>query len=101
MADRFAARPNATWKVVANNRRLSIVVPDALSDPPSRPKSMKAVAQGDAGVPLGREEQFARIFSPTEDVHNIVYLTAGVYCTAAISCHPDRAAFQDAWSRAP
>ena len=76
-------------------------MPDALSDPPSRPKSMKAVAQGDAGVPLGREEQFVRIFSPTEDVHNIVYLTAGVYCTAAIACHPDRAAFQDAWSRAP
>jgi len=43
---------------------------------------MEAVAQGDAGVPLGREQQFARIFSATEDVHNIVYLTAGVHCTA-------------------
>ena len=43
---------------------------------------MEAVAQGDAGVPLGREQQFARIFSATKDVHNIVYLTADVHCTA-------------------
>ena len=85
----------ATWKVVANNLPVGIVVPDTLSDPPSGLKSMKAVAQGDAGIPLGREEQFARIFSPTKDVHNIVYLTAGVHYTAAISYHPDRAAFQD------
>ena len=76
-------------------------MPDALSDPRSRPRSMEAVVRGNAGVPLGREQRVARIFSATKDVHNIVYLTAGVYCTAAISCHPDRAAFQDAWSRAP
>src|SRR4029078_7410527 len=41
---------------------------------------MEAAAQGDAGVPLGREQQFARIFSATKDVHNIVYLTANVHC---------------------
>jgi alkaline phosphatase D len=62
---------------------------------------MEAVAQGDAGVPLGREQQFARIFSATKDVHNIVYLTADVHCTARDLRHPDRAAFQDVWSRAP
>jgi len=86
---------SATWKVVANDLPLGIVVPDALSDPPPGPKSMEAVAQGDAGVPLGREQQFARRFSAKKDVHNIVYLTADVHYTAAISYHPDRAAFQD------
>jgi phosphodiesterase/alkaline phosphatase D-like protein len=63
---------------------------------------MEAVAQGDAGVPLGREQRFARIFSATKDAHahNIVYPTADVHYTAAISYHPDRAPFQDACSRA-
>lgn len=85
----------ATWKVVANDLPLSIVVPDSLSDPPSGPKSMEAVAQGDAGLPLGREVEIARILSATKDVSNIVYLTADVHYTAAISYRPDRAAFQD------
>lgn len=85
----------ATWKIVANDLPLSIVVADKLSDPPSGPKSMEAVAQGDAGTPLGREKEFSRIFSATKDVPNIVYLTADVHYTAAISYHPDRAAFQD------
>src|SRR6185312_2241123 len=85
----------ATWKIVANDLPVGIVVPDTLSDPPSGLKSMEAVAQGDAGIPLGREQQFARIFSATKDVNNIVYLTADVHYTAAISYHPDRAAFQD------
>ncbi|KXP10812.1 alkaline phosphatase D family protein [Tsukamurella pseudospumae] len=85
----------ATWKVVANDLPLSIVVPDSLSDPKDGPKSMEAVAQGDNGAPLGREIAFSRILSRTKDVKNVVYLTADVHYTAAISYHPDRAAYQD------
>ncbi len=86
----------AVWKVVANDLPLSIVVPDASTDPRGGgPKSMEAVAQGDNGAPLGREIAFSRILSRTKDVHNVVYLTADVHYTAAISYHPDRAAFQD------
>jgi alkaline phosphatase D len=81
----------ATWKVVANDLPLGIVVPDKNSGP----RAMEAVAQGDPGVPLGREREFARILAATRDVRNIVYLTADVHYTAAISYHPDRAAFQD------
>jgi alkaline phosphatase D len=85
----------ATWKVVANDLPLSIVVPDSSTTPPSGPPSMEAVAQGDAGAPLGREIEVARILSSTKDVPNIVYLTADVHYTAAISYHPDRASFKD------
>lgn len=86
----------AVWKVVANDLPLSIVVPDAATDPKDGgPKSMEAVAQGDNGAPLGREIAFSRILSQTKGVRNIVYLTADVHYTAAISYHPDRAGFQD------
>ncbi|WP_019203580.1 alkaline phosphatase [Tsukamurella sp. 1534] len=86
----------ATWKVVANDLPLSIVVPDASTDPKDGgPKSMEGVAQGENGAPLGREIAFSRILSQTKEVQNIVYLTADVHYTAAISYHPDRAGFQD------
>ena len=85
----------ATWKVVAADLPLSIVVADSNTTPPGGPKSMEAVAQGDPGAPLGREFEVARILSSTKDVANIVYLTADVHYTAAISYHPDRATFQD------
>lgn len=85
----------ATWKVVANDLPLSIVVADSATSPPNGPKAMEAIAQGDAGAPLGREFETARILSSTKNVRNIVYLTADVHYTAAISYHPDRAAFQD------
>ncbi|KAA0025046.1 alkaline phosphatase D family protein [Antrihabitans cavernicola] len=85
----------ATWKVVANDLPISIVVPDANTNPPSGPPSMEAVAQGDNGRPLGREIAFSRILSGTRDVRNVVFLTADVHYTAAISYHPDRAGFAD------
>ncbi len=86
----------AVWKVVANDLPLSIVVPDAATNPKDGgPKSMEAVAQGDNGAPLGREIALSRILSRTKDVKNVVYLTADVHYTAAISYHPDKAAFQD------
>jgi alkaline phosphatase D len=85
----------AVWKVVANDLPISIVVPDKATNPPEGPASMEAVAQGDDGRPLGREIAFSRILSETKEVPNVVYLTADVHYTAAISYHPDRAAFGD------
>lgn len=81
----------AVWKVVANDLPISIVVPDSNCGP----TSMEAVAQGENGRPLGREIAFSRILSETKEVPNIVYLTADVHYTAAISYHPDRAGFTD------
>lgn len=85
----------ALWKVVANDLPISIVVPDKASSPPDGPAAMEAVAQGDAGGPLGREIAFARVLSGIKDVANVVFLTADVHYTAAISYHPDRAGFSD------
>lgn len=85
----------ATWKVIANDLPISIVVPDANTDPKNGPKSMEAVAQGDNGAPLGREIAWSRILSATKAVKNKVFLTADVHYTAAISYEPDRAAFSD------
>ncbi|WP_040525535.1 alkaline phosphatase D family protein [Gordonia effusa] len=81
----------ATWKVIANDLPLGIVVPDKATGP----KSMEAVSQGDDGTPLGREIAFSRILSETKEVKNKVFLTADVHYTAAISYEPDRAAFKD------
>ncbi len=85
----------ATWKVIANDLPLGIVVRDAMTDPPVGGKSMEAVAQGDPGAPLGREIEFARILNATKDVRNMVFLTTDVHYSAAISYHPDRAAYQE------
>ena len=85
----------ATWKIVANDLPLSIVVADKNTTPPDGPKAMEAVAQGDAGDPLGREIAFSRILSQTKNVRNVVFLTADVHYTAAISYEPDRAGFKD------
>ncbi|MGE2717531.1 alkaline phosphatase D family protein [Mycolicibacterium litorale] len=85
----------AVWKVVANDLPISIVVPDAATDPADGPRSMEAIAQGENGRPLGREIAFSRILSETKEVRNVVYLTADVHYTAAISYHPERAGFSD------
>jgi len=85
----------AVWKVVANDLPISIVVPDTASDPDGGPPSMEAVAQGENGRPLGREIAFSRILSQIKEVRNVVFLTADVHYTAAISYHPDQASFTD------
>lgn len=85
----------ATWKVVANGLPLSIVVPDSYSTAPDGPPSMEALAQGASGAPLGREVDFSKVLSQTKQVPNIVYLTADVHYTAAISYRPERAGFTD------
>jgi alkaline phosphatase D len=85
----------AVWKVVANDLPISIVVPDKATNPPDGPASMEAVAQGDDGRPLGREIAFSRILSEIKNVRNVVFITADVHYTAAISYHPEQAQFDD------
>jgi alkaline phosphatase D len=50
---RSLAASKATWKVVASDMPLSLVVPDA--------DRIEAVSQGDNGKPLGRELQIADV----------------------------------------
>ena len=82
----------ATWKVIASDMPLSIVVYD---DAPNK-KGSEAFAQGD-GPPRGRELEIADIlrFIKTSGVANTVWLTADVHYAAAHYYNPDKAQFQD------
>ena len=83
-------RSRATWKIIANDLPLGIVVPDGAT-------AQEGVAQGDPGRPLGRELEFARVLQSAHraGVTGIVLLTADVHYTAANHYDPARAAIQD------
>ncbi|MBP2416089.1 alkaline phosphatase D family protein [Microlunatus capsulatus] len=80
----------ATWKVIANDLPLGLVVPDG-------PTAQEGVGQGDDGAPLGREGEFATVLRQAHrhGVTGIVFLTADVHYTAAHHYDPSRAAVQD------
>ena len=82
----------ATWKVIASDMPLSIIVYD---DAPNK-KGSEAFAQGD-GPPRGRELEIADLlrFIKTSGVTNTVWLTADVHYAAAHYYNPDKAQFQD------
>lgn len=79
----------ATWKVIASDMPLGLVVPDG--------SAFEAVANADDGAALGREHELADLlrFIAGNGVVNVVWLTADVHYTAAHHYHPERAAFQD------
>ncbi len=81
----------ATWKVIAIDLPLGLVVPDPNTG------GIEAVSQGDAGGPLGRELEFADILQTAHraGVENVVFITADVHYTAAHHYDPSRAAIQD------
>jgi alkaline phosphatase D len=79
----------ATWKVIANDLPLGLIVPDGTA--------VEGVAQGDNAAPLGREREFADLLSYAKrhNVSNLVWLTADVHYTAAHYYDPAKAAFSD------
>jgi alkaline phosphatase D len=83
-------RSRATWKVIAADLPLGLIVPDGTS-------AQEGVAQGDAGAPLGRELDVAEVLTGIQrlGIRNHVWLTADVHYTAAHHYSPDRAAYQD------
>lgn len=82
-------RSKATWKVIANDLPIGLVVPDGTNQESS--------SNGDNGAPLGREHNIATILSALkrEGIRNHVWLTADVHYTAAHHYSPERAAYQD------
>ena len=82
----------ATWKVIASDMPLSLIVYDDATNK----KGSEAFAQGD-GPPRGRELEIADIlrFIKTSGVTNTVWLTADVHYAAAHYYNPDKAQFQD------
>ncbi len=81
-------RSRARWKIVASSLPIGLVVGDG-------PRVYEAVANNDAGAPLGRELEIADLLRhlKVEDVRNVVWLTADVHYCAAHEYHPTRAAF--------
>ena len=83
-------RSRATWKVIANDLPLGLVVPDGTT-------GQEGVAQGDPGAPKGRELELASVLRAAHrhGVTGIVFLTADVHYTAAHHYDPARAAIGD------
>ena len=82
----------ATWKVIASDQPLSLIV----YDDGTNKKGSEAFAQGD-GPPRGRELEIADLlgFMKTAGVVNTVWLTADVHYTAAHYYDPNKAQFQE------
>jgi alkaline phosphatase D len=87
---RELAASKATWKVIANDLPLGLVVGDG-------PTAFEGVAQGDDGAPKGRELEFADVLRTAhrQGVTGLVFLTADVHYTAAHHYDPARASVGD------
>ncbi|MFE5839932.1 alkaline phosphatase D family protein [Arthrobacter sp. NPDC056493] len=87
---REVSKSRATWKVISADLPLGIIVPDG-------PVNQESLSNRDAGAPLGKELEIARVLSAFKRnrVKNVVWLTADVHYTAAHHYSPERAAFHD------
>ena len=83
----------ATWKIVAADMPLGLVVWD---DFRSKTGS-EAVANGDDGLPLGRELEIADllVFIKRENIGNVAWITGDVHYAATHFYDPDKASFSD------
>lgn len=82
-------RSRATWKVIAADLPIGLVVPDGAGQ--------ESVSNADPGAPLGREKEIAWVLSQIKRhaIRNVVWLTADVHYCAAHHYSPERAAFTD------
>ncbi len=80
----------ATWKVVASDMPIGLVVRDG-------PRAFEALANAEGGPPLGRELELAALLRSIQGagVRNVVWLTADVHHAAAHRYDPSRAKFTD------
>jgi alkaline phosphatase D len=84
------AASRATWKVIASDLPLGLIVRDF-------PSYFEAVANGDQGAPLGRELEIADLLRFIRDrrIRNVVWITADVHYCAAHHYDPSRARFTE------
>jgi alkaline phosphatase D len=80
----------ATWKIICSDMPLALLVPDGSAN-------WEAWANGDNGVPLGRELEIADLlrFMKTNGIRNTIWLTADVHYAASHYYHPARAKFTE------
>ncbi|WP_172329566.1 alkaline phosphatase [Mangrovicoccus sp. HB161399] len=86
---RELANSAATWKVIAADMPIGLVVRDG--------EFFEAIANADDGAAKGRELELADIlrFIKAADIRNTVWLTADVHYTAAHYYDPNKAQMQD------
>jgi alkaline phosphatase D len=87
---RALASSTPTWKVIASDMPIGVVVRDG-------PNDFEAIANKDDGAPLGREREIAALLKFIRDrrIRNVVWITADVHYCAAHHYSPARATFQD------
>ncbi|GAA1794977.1 alkaline phosphatase D family protein [Nocardioides hankookensis] len=87
---REVRRSTATWKVIAADLPLGLVVPDGAVN-------QESLSNRDPGAPLGKELEIAAVLSAFKrhGVRNVVWMTADVHYCAAHHYDPSRAAFTD------
>src|SRR5262249_16099631 len=85
----------ATWKVIAVDMPISIVVP--VLNPAVLKGTYVAWANADHGPPLGRELELASLFGFIKQhaIKNVVWVTADVHYASATYYDPTRAQFAD------
>ena len=85
----------ATWKVIASDMPISLVVPDLNPDVPKG--TYEGWANGDNGIPSGRELELASLLSFIKNnaIKNVVWVTADVHYAQATYYSPSRAEFED------
>jgi alkaline phosphatase D len=85
----------ATWKVIASGMPISLVVPDLNPDVPKG--TYEAWANGDNGIPSGRELELASLLSFIKNnaIKNVVWVTADVHYAQATYYSPSQAEFED------
>lgn len=90
---RELANSKATWKVIAADMPLGLIVWDNWKDK----AGAEAVSNGDNGPARGRELEIADLlrFIKNAGIDNTVWLTADVHYTAAHYYDPSKAQFQD------
>ncbi|MEZ4404401.1 MAG: alkaline phosphatase D family protein [Kofleriaceae bacterium] len=81
------AASTATWKIVACDQPLGLIIPDGEAG------AQEGFGQGDAGPPLGRERELAWVLTELHrrGVVDVVWLTADVHYAAAHHYDPARA----------
>lgn len=79
----------ATWKVIASSLPIGLAVRDEAA--------YDAIANADAGPPLGRELEIAELlrFIQHERIRNVVWITGDVHYAAAHHYDPQRARFKE------
>jgi alkaline phosphatase D len=80
----------ATWKIIASDLPIGLIVRDGAT-------TFEAVANADAGPPLGRELEMADLlrFMQQQRIRNVVWVTGDVHYAAAHHYDPQRAHFKD------